>query len=1149
MDNRNRYRFGEPIDTGGGPRRAPRLTPQQEQSVLEELAGQTWGAIETIGKVIDTPANYVRGRLIDDIEGATTWDTNRRVSGQELLSRYGVDYGNPYANAAAGLVAEIAIDPLLLFSGPLRALTAGGKAAKAAGLLDLAPTAAMKKMGGYSQAAKTLTGRYTDDAFRRTLPEIAQSAGSPAAAAVPDAVKARPLLGPRLSRSMVSLDDLVRASDNQSDAMKRVQNYLDANNLRYDDIKDAPVGGAFGFGFGEPSFVFTPPGSAKALDALDMLGQRIAWSAPVRRGSAWFDKRMRGLTGVGAQIDMLRLAGLESEYVERQRDLLSRYLQNFSDASPATEAALGPGGLMGAKGNSMLTRSFESVPTQADSALLRNNPMVQRGVDEWDVLRDSMLKEAKDMGLIRRKYGDKYGVEFSPRYANEIVLAESAGSPTSRSIYNTRLEEGNARKGYLQVPGGTEELREISMLPFVREHARLKGDSPYSNQDIGQMIADYMEQKYGAKVIGIKQGTLMANFMRNLHPDLPANYPLFAEHPLNAQARRVINHGRNVANARFLFDKLAEQAVQAYPSTLVGGGWRSLDSALLDVARQAGLRIDRKTGAVSKDAVRQVVDRIAARLPHVKRSTIDISKYAIPQTVYDRLMRVNDVFNSPKAWRDVWGLFEGMTTLFKSFILAWPSRHVRDAYSNALSVWLETGDASRTLRGMWTASQFLGQNFDAAVPELRRIPQYAKLASDEDVRRAFQNDAGRTGILSTLSSSDLLSARQQAGLSELVPGSTPVRISDAVRELVPDGSRNPLQMVRDFATIQNIRGSFQTRNPLLNASQKINDANDSIARLGGFIALMQSGVAPDVAAKRIIDALVDYSSTTDIERNVFKVIFPWWTYSSRAGSYVFRHMLENPGGRYAQLVRTMNTLQQGEGEEYIPSRLKQQFAVRIPDELLPYIGRTPSDEVTTYLRNFDVPAAGQVQTLAFSPSGLDVAETMQNLAQQAHPLIRTIGELVSDTDFFSGRPLSESVTPLDRIYQSLFGTQRRLSPVTKAVIQNIPGLQRPISLIGGLTDRRIPDFRERVAKQVVNQISGFGETDVDENYRDSDIIAKGQKNLKGWTSSKNIDFIPEELKPEVPENLMRQYLFIQEVERRKQARYRKERQQAEAAGK
>jgi len=1137
---------------GGGSRRRQKVyLPEDEQeSQMAYLSRQTGSALENLFLALDTPGAIARGVIAEEPLSGFSWDFDSRVSGQDLNRYLGMEYDNPYVSTLMGLATEIAADPLALINLPKNALTGAGKAAKAAGLLDLAPVAAMNRMG-YGKAAKTMTGRYTDNAFKKVLPEVAPKAGQPAAAAVEEALRVRPLLGPRYSRATTSLDEVIRAADNPQQALDDVMTFLKAergidpatNPLAaqylsdaYKSIKDEKLGGLLGFGmpFGESLSVWNPRAAHPFLDALDSVGQRISWSLPVRYGSAWFDKPMGGLADAGGQIDMMRKALRTDREVQLGRRIASSYANQLMEANPAVAARIGAEGLSGSRGNSIFKRLSEGVPTVSDKRLLQQVPELQAVVDRWDQIRKGMIKESRSLGMKAAEYGDKYGVLWSPRYSAETQYLTPGGGG-GRAVFGATSPETVPRVKYLQTPGGTDELGKISLLDEVREFAKNKSESKQSAAEVGEAVVDFIEQRYGQKIIGERQGAKMAQFMRNLKKGLPDDYPLFAEHPINAQARAIINHRRNVANQQFVLDKLTEHAVKAYPSNIQGGGWKSLSAALDEVGSTIGMARSGKTGEISKRAIRQVQDRLRQRFG--ASGKIDIDKYSIPQSVFNRLNTIKTVYESPQAWKDVWSLFEKFTTVFKGFVLAWPSRHVRDAYSNAFSIWLETGRAGDTLAGMQAASEILAGKWDKAMPTLRGLPQYSGLATDDDVRRAFINDSGGTGVLATLASSDLLSARQRAAVGELVPGSTPVTLSGGMKQMLPDGSRTPGQALKDFFTIQGVTSDWHTRNPLLNSSQQINDANDSIARLGGFIALMKQGVTPTESAKRITSALVDYGSLTEIERNFFKVIFPWWTYNSRIGKYVVSHMLEKPGGRYGQTVRALNTLQRSDDDHYLPTALREQFAVRVPNEFLPLLGKEAGGEaIDTYLKDVDLPGVDVINY--FSGNTQDI---IGNLAQQAHPLIRTMGELATDTDFFSKRPLSEAVTPLDRVYQQLFGTKTRLDPITKAVIQNLPGIQRPLSLAGGLADQRLTPA-QRAIKQTINQLTGVKIQDVDESWKFSDMVRKIDKNLKGWQSSKPIEFIPAELLPEMPTHLLKQYMLKKEVERKANAIKKKKRE-------
>ena len=164
---------------------------------------------------------------------------------------------------SSDLAAEMLTDPLAWASFGASALGRAGKAAKAAGILDSAPLAAQRRMG--ADAAKTLAGGMADNAFTQL--------GKQGIARSDDMYRLRPLVGPRYAQATTTLEDTIKASKDPIRAMDDVVKYLNKYGINYDDIKHEKLGGAFGFGFMSPWVTFTPPGSLKALDALDAAGQ------------------------------------------------------------------------------------------------------------------------------------------------------------------------------------------------------------------------------------------------------------------------------------------------------------------------------------------------------------------------------------------------------------------------------------------------------------------------------------------------------------------------------------------------------------------------------------------------------------------------------------------------------------------------------------------------------------------------------------------------------------------------------------------------------------------------------------------------------------------------------------------------------------
>lgn len=1132
--------------------RDPELTPEQEDSLIADLMRQSGGTVEVIGKAIDTPGALLRGALADQPDSGLNWDSGKRVSGEELLLHHGIlqKDDHPWIRTGAGLAAEIALDPLAMVSGPLRALTAGGKAAKAAGILDKVSDLALAR-AGMDDAAKTITGAATSKWAKRLaekgLPETTET------------FAIRPLIGQRAAQTRHTLDELVKYVDEANgngEALKRVNEYLAPRGLRYEDVANEKLGGAFGLGYFSPMVTFTPPGSEKVLDAMDALGQKIAWSSPMRLGSAMFDKRVDGAIDAADQVAALKQFRYLDDAAREGRRVAARHAMTVSDInlSPEAQRVLGANTLLSPQGNDFLTRLFENQHTLSDQRLKSLvGPDLDKAIASWDAIRKHNIASGTRLGMDINPYSDEFGVLFSPRTAAEADFGEY-GMGLNKSVANTRMLEQAARQEYLKVPGGTVALREASLLPKVDDFARNGPNSKYTLQEVGEEIKDFINAKYGVNApdprvvppngqysIGQENGEAIASFFQRLDKRRPDGLPVFSEHPVSAQAKNIVGQHLARANAQYIYDSIAEAALDQARGRLKGG-FKSADAALTDIAKATGLMMADNT--TPHDIVVANLRQAIAKRIGGAADDIDLSKFSINEQVYNRLTRIQDFYSSPRAQQS---LFEGLdkfTQLFKGFVLAWPSRFVRDMYSNVFSIMLENGSIPDTIYGLGTAKSILRGDFDSAIQYLKELPQYAGITDPAALRRQFIEDAAGSGILQSLASSDLVTSNRSGAISQLVPGASPITKMDAAKEL-GKGWGNFFQ-VKDIQFPWQKQSAYETLNPVLNASQKMGDYVDSVGRLGGYISLLRQGLSPEMAAKRITEALVDYSSLTTMERNFFRRAFPWWAYNSRIGKYVVNHLVTNPGGSFGQSIRALNTIQSNENSDvYLPAAIRQQFALRIPDELAKYLGAN-EEGGKMVLRNFDFPG---VDVLAIPhlghAFGESVHETLFNLLQQASPYIRGPAELAFDTDSFTRRPMKEAVTPLDRIYKKLTGSPQSMDPTLRTIINNFPGLQRPISLVGGMMDDRLP-LAGRAVKQGFNTFSGTALQQIEPEWAANDISRGVAGKLRNFTRTVPNTFVPKELMPYVPAELM-PYVLLDKSQKKKVRAIAKEKQKKREA--
>lgn len=1105
-------------------RRLEPLPAEREQTLLHELATQTGQFIENAQMVLDTPAAIARGIMAGEPLSGFTWG-DTRISGAELLEKAGIAPENKYIKALAGFGTEVVTDPLFWLTGGTRALSAAGAAADAAGLLKSAPVAYMSKFGTEAAEA-TGRGKYITSLFDAN--DIPRTAGN---------FKAVSPVGQRVAQSKVTLADVVENAADPADALQRVLDKVGSQEA-YEAIKDQTLGGLLGINVGGLNVAFSPPGTDAALDALDKVGAMVRFSYPGRLGTAISSKAVDGATDVGGQITALRANVLQQEAERLGRAAATDHALLLSKISLSdnSKALLGADSLFSPQGNDMLTRLAENKGNANDLRILADTPGLDGWLANWDALRTQQFNERRALGLKGGRYSDRFGTEYTPRYGDELDFEDMAKGK-GRALYTAAETETYGRRRHMMTPGGTDDLRKISMLPEVV--ALSQPGSQMTPERAGEAILNWFRQNHPAEPIELAQTTAIARSLSRRRADLPDGTPVFAAHPANAQSRRILSHAVATGRANFLLETLAEAAQQAGRNTQVGR-WRNLAQSFGEIAGKTGFQT--AGGNAAKSAANALRAKMSQVL-NVDPRSIDLAQFSVPERVVRRLEKMADFYSTSTAQQELTNYLDGWTRLFKSFVLATPRRFVRDAYSNATSIFLETGSGLGTLRGMWAANHIANGNYAAAMPVLRTIPRYAGL-SDDAIRDAFARDVGTHGVLSGLQSSELLSHSRSGEIGQMVPGSTPVSIGRGIKELIPDGSRSPTQMVGDFAqpfvdfATNNVQ-RYEQRNPMLRASSTINDAVDSMGRMGGFIALLKQGVAPAEAADRIRKSLVDYQSLTLTERRWLRAIFPWYSYMSRQGAYVAESLYNRPGGNYSQMLRASNTLQQGDGDDYIPANLRKQFAVRLPDEITRPLGLYQPD-VTTYLKDIDLPG---VDILNMIDPG-SVTGTLKNVGAVTSPPIQALMSMMTGRDLFTDRPLTESVTPQDRIYKALTGDPQGLSPLTKTLVGLAPGLQTPIAIGGALADDRIEDFDRRLAKALLNYASGVKIADVDERYLIEDLQQKIGEALKSKTRTLSRQFVPDELLP----TLTPRELELNQLSKWLAKRSQELRQQREAQG-
>jgi hypothetical protein len=428
----------------------------------------------------------------------------------------------------------------------------------------------------------------------------------------------RPIVGDRVARFRTTLEDVIDAAPDRPEAMRQVRDYLGSDEA-VDAAMNQRLGNLFGVGFGSSAATFSPfsePTTEKILDAFDYLGQSASWNPATRTTAALFDKRLDGRTDVAGQIDALKAHKTVDVAGRRAGDVLATQHGQLLRAVNLTDEAkqlLGADTMFSREGNDLALRLATGKPSHTDLAILAESPELDEWLQNWDAYRKNAIVRAEIQGLRLNEYQDAFGNEFNPRYAQEFDFGP-VGKGTGQLDRAATIENMYSRNPDLALPGGDIELREISLLPMVREHAMRKTDSPFTDEDVGEEIARYIADRHGNPMITDAQGTGIARVMRKLNPNLPADTPAFSEHPINAQMRYMVNTEMRLATANHVYDSMAEAAKPGKFTQQSGGIYRSVDEVLGKYSGRLGFETTGKFNRPRRVVAEQLRARIAVRV-------------------------------------------------------------------------------------------------------------------------------------------------------------------------------------------------------------------------------------------------------------------------------------------------------------------------------------------------------------------------------------------------------------------------------------------------------------------------------------------------------------------------------------------------------
>ena len=201
------------------------------------------------------------------------------------------------------------------------------------------------------------------------------------------------------------------------------------------------------------------------------------------------------------------------------------------------------------------------------------------------------------------------------------------------------------------------------------------------------------------------------------------------------------------------------------------------------------------------------------------------------------------------------------------------------------------------------------------------------------------------------------------------------------------------------------KGFFDLANPMKAGKKSIADAGmlvgrnvENEARAATFLmGLEQSYGDVITAAERVRKTLFDYNNLSNTEKDIFRRIFPFYTWSRKAVESTITGTIKQPGNM-AAIFKILGNVQKNSFEgmtaedlSSMPEYLKNQFVFKVKGK----------DEVVRYKSGIGTPIEA-ITDLLGDPLG--------NLSYSANPAIKAFITVITGYDFDHGESVKEMTT-------------------------------------------------------------------------------------------------------------------------------------------
>lgn len=276
-------------------------------------------------------------------------------------------------------------------------------------------------------------------------------------------------------------------------------------------------------------------------------------------------------------------------------------------------------------------------------------------------------------------------------------------------------------------------------------------------------------------------------------------------------------------------------------------------------------------------------------------------------------------------------------------------------------------------------------------------------------------------------------------------------------------------------------------------------------RMPMYVYLREKGFSPEAAAQEVKKLQFDYSELAPTEREFFKRIIPFYTFTRKASELFARQLAAQPGGALSKTITLSNRA--SENDAFTPQYISEKHSIRL-DKLNPFgadLFRPEDKTQRTYLTGFGLP---HEDTLAL------VGSPAAGIVGRTSPLLQYGIETALGRDTFRNQPLEEiRSSGVNRIIKNITGAEDAVDIVPQRVehaLRRSP-FSRMITSVRQITD---PD--KALTTKALGQLTGLKISEVRRPEQLRALRTRGEQALRRMGVAKEAQYTPAYLLDTLP---------------------------------